>query len=312
LLLLAELLRLYLFFDLLTLSGNGLFRGCNRLFWGLVEVENEKFHILRGESLTNVADNIFRGLPLWGLEVVKDHTRVAVLFLNACLDHLDNQFLRKVLVVVRVDFRFFLSLGGWLLALGFLGLFLLFKGDLKLFLSLLQEFGCLIGNWKSTLDAVVIELVKFHDATLVLLREEVGNRSLASLFRSIKNDVELIFVLDSGRHLSFSLFMLLFSNLSLNRSLGFNSGGLAFGEPFGLFGLGLFLGELSELIFSFLELLAELLKSLLLLILLSQLRPELHAWHPQSQEERIDGRWSLSWGSRWVLRRRELELIKSL
>jgi hypothetical protein len=76
--------------------------------------------------------------------------------------------------------------------------------------------------------------------------------------------------------------MFLFSNLCLNLCLCLNSGGLAVSESFAMLWLGFLLGKLSELILSFFELFAELLESLLLLILLSQLRPELHAWHPQS------------------------------
>lgn len=145
------------------------------MFFSLVEVENEKFHILSGQSLTNEANDIFRGLPLRGLEVVEDNTCVAVLLLNTCLDHFYHNFLREVLVVAGIDLRLLLSLGRWLLALGFLGLLLLFQSNLKFFLSLLKVLGGFISNRKSTFHTEVEELIQFHNASLMLLREQVGD-----------------------------------------------------------------------------------------------------------------------------------------
>jgi hypothetical protein len=43
--------------------------------------------------------------------------------------------------------------------------------------------------------------------------------------------------------------------------------------------------------------------------LLSQLGPELHAWHSQGEEQGINRRWGLSWGCRWDLWGWQLELF---
>lgn len=75
--------------------------------------------------------------------------------------------------------------------------------------------------------------------------------------------------------------MILFCDLCFDLSLGLNGGSFALSEPLALFGFGFLLGEVGELVFGLFQPLAEVIKFLLLLILLSQLRPELHPWHPQ-------------------------------
>lgn len=159
------------------------------------------------------------------------------------MNHLNYNLLGEVLVVVGVNFRFLLSLGGWLLTLGFLGLFLLFQGNLKFFLSLLKVFGGFISNGETTLDTVVIELIKFNNATLVLLREEVGNRGLSRFLWPEHDDVKLILIFDSRWHLGLSLFIFLFSDLSLSLSLSLSRSSLSISESFTLFWLCLFLCE---------------------------------------------------------------------
>jgi hypothetical protein len=75
--------------------------------------------------------------------------------------------------------------------------------------------------------------------------------------------------------------MILFSDLCLYLSLGLNSCSFALGKPFALFGLSFLFCKVDKLVLGFFQLLLELIKLLLLLILLSQLCPELHPWHPQ-------------------------------
>jgi hypothetical protein len=74
--------------------------------------------------------------------------------------------------------------------------------------------------------------------------------------------------------------MILFGDLSFDLNLGLNGGSFALSEPLALFGLSFLLGKVGELVFGLLQPLAEVIKFLLLLILLSQLCPELHPWHP--------------------------------
>ena len=75
--------------------------------------------------------------------------------------------------------------------------------------------------------------------------------------------------------------MILFGDLCFDLCLGVYGGSFALGEPLGLFGLRLLLGDLGDFVLGLLQPLAEVIHPLLLLILLSQLRPELHPWHPQ-------------------------------
>jgi hypothetical protein len=75
--------------------------------------------------------------------------------------------------------------------------------------------------------------------------------------------------------------MILFGDLSLDLSLGLESGSLALGKPFALLGLSFLFGKVDKLVLGLFQPLLELVKLLLLLVLLSQLRPELHPWHPQ-------------------------------
>jgi hypothetical protein len=75
--------------------------------------------------------------------------------------------------------------------------------------------------------------------------------------------------------------MILVGELCLDLSLGLESGSLALGEAFALLGLGFLFGKVGKLVLGLFQPLFELVKLLLLLVLLSQLRPELHPWHPQ-------------------------------
>ena len=74
--------------------------------------------------------------------------------------------------------------------------------------------------------------------------------------------------------------MILFGDLCFDLSLGLNGGSFALSEPLALFGLGFLLGKVGKLVFGLFQPLAEVIKFLFLLILLSQLCPELHPWHP--------------------------------
>lgn len=140
---------------------------------GLGEVKYEELHVLRGQGCADAADDVLLVLPLGRVEVVEDHTRVAVFFADTRLDHLIKDFLAQILVVIGVDLRLLLALSWRRLLLSLLCLLLLFKSDLELFLSLLQELGCLLSDGQAALHTVVVELVKLHDAALVLLGEEV-------------------------------------------------------------------------------------------------------------------------------------------
>lgn len=75
--------------------------------------------------------------------------------------------------------------------------------------------------------------------------------------------------------------MILLGNLCFDLSLGLNGGSFALGKPLALLGLSFLFGKVDKLVLGLFQLLFELVKFLLLLILLSQLRPELHPWHPQ-------------------------------
>ena len=103
--------------------------------------------------------------------------------------------------------------------------------------------------------------------------------------------------------------MFLLADLSLNLSLGLISSLFPISEPFALFRLSLLLSQLSQFVLGVLQLLSQLIQSLFLLVLLSQLGPELHAWHSQGEEQWVDGRRGLSWGCRWDLWGWQLELF---
>ncbi len=64
--------------------------------------------------------------------------------------------------------------------------------------------------------------------------------------------------------------MILFSDLRLNLSLGLDSGSFTLSETFALLGLSFLLGKVGKLVLGLFQLLAELIKFLFLLILLSQ------------------------------------------
>jgi len=154
------------------------------------------------------------------------------------------------------------------------------------------------------------------DTSLVFLCQVVGHSGLTALLWSNEDQVELVFVLDSRwvfdfklissffRELSLKAFFLLLELLFLvfnflNGSeflwllilllfvfllLAFNSCGILVFLSLDLFK---FLVQLVNLLVNLLDLVLEVVNASLLLILLFETPPELHAWLPQRQVNRL-------------------------
>ena len=150
--------------------------------------------------------------------MIEDNTGVAILLTSSLLDHLNQDFLAQVLIVGLPNLWLFLALGRGLL-LSLLFLLLLFKCHLELLLSLLQILLSLIGYGKSTFDAIVEQSIKLDYLSLMFLLQVVSDGGLAALFRADHDQIEPVFVLDSGRHLCLDLLLVLLGELRLYGSL---------------------------------------------------------------------------------------------
>lgn len=148
------------------------------------ELEEKNLDVLSWECLTDSFESELQVRPLRSFDVVKHDTSVAVLLSDSRLDHLLDNLLREVLVVGWVHLGFLLALWGWLLSLGFFVFLLFFKCLSKILLSRLEELCSLVTDREIPLDAEIVQLVKFDDAPLMLLSEELGNTGLACLLRA--------------------------------------------------------------------------------------------------------------------------------
>jgi len=152
-----------------------------------VGVENHELYTLDSNSIADEFNRkLFIILPLVGLQLIKDSASIAVFFFQTLYQHALKHFSGKSLIIIRVDFDFYLSLFG---LLSLLCLFLFGEGILELFLFVFKIFGGFIGERMVTLLPKVNQIAHANDASLVLLCHIVSRNCFSTAGRSNQDNV---------------------------------------------------------------------------------------------------------------------------
>mmetsp|Transcript_8825 Transcript_8825/g.8168 ORF Transcript_8825/g.8168 Transcript_8825/m.8168 type:complete len:414 (-) Transcript_8825:2348-3589(-) len=253
----------------------------------LLELEGQQLHILSGDGLTDGLHHKFDVWVVLALQVVKDHSRIAVFLFHPEGQHLYEELLGEELELCLVHLWLLLPFLG--LSLLFL-LFLLFQLLLQLLISLLQILLDLLSHWQPSPLAVVHQLVYLYHTPLVLLSQVLGNCRLPTLLRPNNHYVQLVLFFNHNWVSDFQRLAFFFNEFDL--SIFFLDGEFIFQVSIVVFFpfLEFFFVEATELELHILDLLLQVIDPPLLLILLPDRVPELPARLPQRQE---DGLWCL-------------------
>ena len=181
----------------------------------LVEAEHDNLDVLLRHSIADQLNSELIIRPVLRLEAVEDSASVAIVFLHSLGEHAKQELLGQVLVILRVDLRLFLLA----LLLGLLLFLLLCESLLKLDILILKVLGGLIAHSVATLLPEVDKLVKSDQAALMLLSQEIGGSGSSRALRAEHNDIELLVLLESRRHLYLELIGQHLSELALKLTL---------------------------------------------------------------------------------------------
>lgn len=167
----------------------------------LVEGEEDNLNLLLGDGVTDEFDGELLIWPVLTLQAVEDSTCIAIVFCQPLGEHSLQQLLGQVLELPGVELLLVRILALLLLLL----LLVLSDRLLKLDVLVLEDLGRLVAHRVASLLPEVHELVESDQASLVLLRQEVGCSGAPGGLRSDQNHVELLLFLESGRHLYLEL-----------------------------------------------------------------------------------------------------------
>ena len=275
----------------------------------LVEGEEDNLNLLLGDGVTDEFDGELLIWPVLTLQAVEDSTCIAIVFCQPLCEHSLQQLLGQVLELPGVELLLVRILALLLLLL----LLVLSDRLLKLDVLVLEDLGRLVAHRVASLLPEVHELVESDQASLVLLRQEVGCSGAPRGLRSDQNHVELLLFLESGRHLYLELVSEHLCEFRLEISLLRGEVVARLGDFFlGLLGLDqlrpvlavlvlgvllamllgsivfndllLFLIVLLHFLLSLLDLALQALNLTLVLVLRANSWPEFAAWTPQGEE----------------------------
>lgn len=156
------------------------------LIWISEVLEKHNLNVRCCDSITNTLKSEFQVRPVLAFKAIEDSSCIAIFIFNSLCDHLNEKFFSEILVVCRIDI--WLLILYFLTLLLFLSLSLFSKLSLALFISFPQIISCFFSYSRASLYAVVIDLIKFYNTSLLFLCEEICDRSLARLLWAYQNE----------------------------------------------------------------------------------------------------------------------------